>query len=903
MAIVRRIFALVILLSAAIGVFLLPRRPTAAQLSSTPEQKLWAVYWTAAPGFTSTLEIKNNRLKETLTVRPTLYLRSGEELPLEPLTLGPRETAVVNINQALAAFLHDSLGDRQRGSLEVDFLAPNDQALMGTVSVTNPTNGIAWNFRLYTVNSSNPAAPVRGLFWFPDEKTKGLVEIQNASEDFITVSPSFEIKGAKYSLPPTRVAPDQGFTLDLREELRKLGLVSIRAGGIELAYDGPGDALKAHEVLFNREGFSTEVDLLPSQSHKISHPLALRTPQFAVGPADPRMGLPPETSFEPTLVLHNFESSELSATLFVNFHNGGTPAEKQFPVSLPSGETQVLALYPLLKNLVPSDTHWASLEIQYSSNQNALAAALVSTSRDGEHSIRSVLNWVMGSASDGPFWQADAAHDTLIGMYNADTQPAKVSVSIDYYIGSERHQHKLPPLMIPARSARQVDVGDILAAGEPDANGDVIPPEVSFGGYRVQKVGPRINQVLITQSLLFDSGAKSYLTFYNTCCGYLNIAFSPNTLQGPAGDFDQLVIQAQDTCGGNTIDVTNSGNFGTLNSSIATVGAGNGQASLVAVGQTTLTSQLDYFEKDFFLGDCSSASAGSNTPTSVVRVTFSPPISYVVVGQTASTNATVAPTNNTTPISLNVTSAATVVSPTGTFTTNTGVVVKGLTVGTATLTATVPNPEGGAPIPVGATSFPVTSAAPTAVVTLRASTGQTVSSDNTAKDAYQSAEGTINIGPIIGTGPVPGCFGAFEAVGTITPSSYPGTVILRRQFLSDAGYTNSTRTGGSTTPRDDTTDPKGRDDNPQSTSPPGKVYDLDAPGTGTSAPPGSNIYRYRANFYEYAALPDGTIISSSYNFYVRVSCTKTSSGYQFVNDVSGDNQIGSGTTPLTWNLQ
>jgi hypothetical protein len=54
---------------------------------------------------------------------------------------------------------------------------------------------------------------------------------------------------------------------------------------------------------------------------------------------------------------------------------------------------------------------------------------------------------------------------------------------------------------------------------------------------------------------------------------------------------------------------------------------------------------------------------------------------------------------------------------------------------------------------------------------------------------------------------------------------------------------------------------------------------------------------------EFAPRPFGTAISPSYNFYVRLSCTQTSSGYQLVNDVAGDNQIGPGTTKTSWNLQ
>jgi hypothetical protein len=67
------------------------------------------------------------------------------------------------------------------------------------------------------------------------------------------------------------------------------------------------------------------------------------------------------------------------------------------------------------------------------------------------------------------------------------------------------------------------------------------------------------------------------------------------------------------------------------------------------------------------------------------------------------------------------------------------------------------------------------------------------------------------------------------------------------------------------------------------------------------------VYRYRTNFSAYATLPDGSLASASpgFFFYVRFSCQFTGPGYVFVNDpnVPGDNQIGSGSTPTTWNLQ
>jgi hypothetical protein len=182
-----------------------------------------------------------------------------------------------------------------------------------------------------------------------------------------------------------------------------------------------------------------------------------------------------------------------------------------------------------------------------------------------------------------------------------------------------------------------------------------------------------------------------------------------------------------------------------------------------------------------------------------------------------------------------------------------------------------------------------------------------VSQDDAAAPAYIKIEGTTALGPIIGTGQNRGCFIGNEMVGKITPSTYTGTVTLHRWILADAYYAGSTpicqpqTNACAKTNYDDTSkDPTVHDDDPQSGGSAGKVYDIDGPGIFPNQPDGIT-YRYRGNYYAFAALPDGTRISPFYNYFVRVSCKLTASGYQSVNDVPGDNQIGPeiGPTPTT----
>ncbi|MGH9734949.1 MAG: hypothetical protein ACRD8A_10215 [Candidatus Acidiferrales bacterium] len=188
-------------------------------------------------------------------------------------------------------------------------------------------------------------------------------------------------------------------------------------------------------------------------------------------------------------------------------------------------------------------------------------------------------------------------------------------------------------------------------------------------------------------------------------------------------------------------------------------------------------------------------------------------------------------------------------------------------------------------------------------ISQRAVSGESISSDNGAKPNDLGASGTISLGPIIRTGMLVGCGVAVETVGTVSPSTYTGSIVIRRTVVSDGTYTNSTYTGEPKTPgEDDTSFAEYQDQDPQSGGSSGKIYDYDDAGidpTGTGTP-----YRLRFNYTVYAATSDGTIVSTQSSFYVRMSCEGTSNGgYQFATDVAGDNIWGTGSTLTSWNLQ
>ncbi len=281
----------------------------------------------------------------------------------------------------------------------------------------------------------------------------------------------------------------------------------------------------------------------------------------------------------------------------MGYLSGGATQERSIPLSLAAGETRVFSLLPYLQGVIPPDDPWASLQVSYSDLQNGLAGAMVSVSQDGEHSIRSVLNWTHGSLREGWYWSADSNHDTFLGILNTDTENAQLAVSLDYYAEGAKRTYNLPEQSLLPGASTLVDIGQIIASGQPDADGNIIPGGVTFGGYRVRKVGPRIHTTVTTEALVVDRRTKSFTTFYNTCCGIAGVpTFTPDLFSGPLGPLGGFLVQATDYCSGQTLDLTPSSTFSSDNAAIATVDTG-GSVTGVGIGSTFTNGDITYSQQ------------------------------------------------------------------------------------------------------------------------------------------------------------------------------------------------------------------------------------------------------------------------------------------------------------------
>ena len=555
------------------------------------EIKLYASYWNTERGFSSTLEMKNNRLRETLNAHVSIYFINGEEHELPAMAIAPRQTVVLDLNRVL-----DSLPALQRarlpkeGTVEVEYDGPNSSALMGSVSVVNPEKGIAWSFFLYPAYRGLSNAPLAGVFWLPTKKAEGVVLLHNTSKSVMTVFPALQVEGGTLSLDPVYLNAEQISKLNINQALKKYERDSLSAGGVELSYEGEPDALRAHGLLYDGRGFATQVDFNRVTSIREPQELTYHAPRFALGSADPALGLPRGTDFEPFLVLHNSADDAVAGEIFVSYRTPTSAEELRIPFQVPGKKTHVMELESYLTGQFPPDSHWLGMEVRYQTNRSSLAMLLTSLSRDRRRSLRSVMNWVQSTTREGWYWRADSVANTLVGIQNSGTEEGKVMFSLDYYVGSARRSYELP-LTIPPRASHLVNIGEMIEQGLPDADGDVIPRNVSFGGYRAVKLHPRDGGPLTTEALHIDRKTGVLLSVYNTgCC---ETAWSePPAMNGHVGLADLIETFLEDNCTG-AIYYPSVVSYTSGNTSVATVQS-SGAVNFVGVGSTSITRRVKY---------------------------------------------------------------------------------------------------------------------------------------------------------------------------------------------------------------------------------------------------------------------------------------------------------------------
>jgi len=892
-----------------------PRDPISKiRLNPAVPRSMIGGFWMIDANRKASIYLKNGLETSAITVTPVLFLSNGKRYALDPVTLDPSGTSVISINNGLE---HQGVAPWGilSGYVEINYSWPWDPLCVSVTSV-DPMHSTIFTtgFQPSVVPSLPVRAPkivdglntVEGLWWKPTADVTGFVALSNGSaqpaEAKVKISDENNIQIGEQNV---HLSP-HGTKIVQLSEMQSFPVGAT--GGLVIQYTGPATSMLLNGGLEDQEsGFSAN---LPFHFFAIPEPTQSTTETYAelglmTGAADPMMSFPNGITFTPFSVVRNVGDVPVTVTPSSYWMLGGSAvSSRQSPFTVAPFASVALDVPSLLaKAGLGSFSGSVNLILEAQGPSRSLLLASGSVDAKNNYVFQVLPRGVQESAYKSiSYWSTGNGDDTMVTVWNPADEPQDFVFTL-YFTGGHYGQ----PIHLGPRATQTFNISEIIQNQIPDAQGNTIPLAVREGSAKLSGMQASNEQILVALDAGTYNVRKATCSYYCISCGGEVYAYVDGGTIIPfnVGVQSQFNLHYQYNDGSQYY--TNGGSWSSTYTNVATVGTSNGMGTGMSHGWTTFS---DYFEGPIYNSNycgidpfCPYAGQLGGVGSELVAPTVSfSNINYVIVGQTATTTATVTPSNNSSPISLSISSPAAVVSPTGTFTTNTNVVVKGLTVGQATLSATMPNPEGGSALPLGSTSFAVTTAAPTATITQN--TFGAYTGDDGAGPNYTNKVGTSNLGMFANNTRFNGCGIGFETVGTISPSNYTGTIKIHRTIVTDQAWINSSENKPAEEPPgyNDTSLDFVQDENPQSGTSKGKVYDLDAPGQHPPSIDG-NTYRMRVNFSTYAVLPDGTAISPTYNFYVRLSCKLTSSGFQFVNDVAGDNQIGTGTTKTSSNLQ
>lgn len=567
----------------------------AGQLAKTVEplvrQESVAPFWTAEPGWTSELQLRNNAFKMDLTVTPVLRTWKGTEIPLPPVSLHPAEDYTIEIPSALAVVAPELANKPDAwGSIALNYTAPNWHYLYAAVMVREEGHAIAFHMDASHEDRSQTSGAHEGVWWLPRPTVTGfLIVVNQGSSVLNSILTMYDAKGRSVS-QTIQLAPKQALRYKIPELISRSHLKGT-FGAIRVSASYRAGGLDAAEILFDESSdFSALMKmfdhdpraLVRDRDYAGTGQWTTRAPMLALTSPDPALGFPVDTKLIPRIFLHNTTSHVLQASLKFNWRSENSTGTAPGPViRLLPYETRLLDVASLQNGrVIPIEAHWTSVRIITDAMPDDLIAVATSFTPSGRYGTQTPFNDQLTFAWKGGQWQVDGTHNSIITAGNGGTKPIRALFTLYYDKGMKAYELERT---LAADEQMWVDVGKLIRNAVPDRQGNVLPPDLTHGSYEIRDLTTQNIGSIFEGKVILDSKYGHVAYGCAGCCGYTTPWMDPNPLDLSVGStFGEQVSSSE--CG-RQVNVTNfTYSWQSDNTSIATVK--NNQVHAVSPGMT-----------------------------------------------------------------------------------------------------------------------------------------------------------------------------------------------------------------------------------------------------------------------------------------------------------------------------
>lgn len=507
--------------------------------------------WMTNGNMKSAIYLKNSLVTAPLAVTPILYLANGTKIPLSPVTLEPAGTAIVSINDSLAANGIAPFATLS-GYVEVQYSWPWD-AICVTIRNIDLAHSLLFNYNLSVatpvtpraqpmstlsatpVNATTPAQPtartIEGMWWKETPNTSGFLAISNPTGQPLDATVTVADNSARVLGTHAITVSSHGTKLvDLAELLD----ATANAGGLTVNYSGPEDGLLfAGGLQDTATGYSANIPLTEpaaavppstpvppdSSAPTAAQPTTIRIAELGLmaGAADPMMAFPAGTVFTPYSVIRNTSSQPIVVNPALYWMESGAARSAQgISFSVPPRQTLTLDVMSIIASAGLKSFN-GSVNLILDVPAASLPSLLVATG-----SVDAKKNYVFGVLPTGvaeseaksiSYWSTGDGDDTMITVWNPADEDQDFLFTLFYSGG----QYSLPMHLGP-RATRTFNISQIIHNQIPDAEGNVIPIGIHEGTAQISGTQGVMERILVAMDAGTYNVAKATCGYYCLDC-------------------------------------------------------------------------------------------------------------------------------------------------------------------------------------------------------------------------------------------------------------------------------------------------------------------------------------------------------------------------------------------------
>jgi hypothetical protein len=597
-----------------------PHKPVAPRL---PQPKTWhkpAVpqsliggLWMIDPNLKSSVYLKNDLKTSPLSVTPILWLSNGVKYSLPVVNLDPSGTAIVDINQSLAAQGVAPYATLM-GYVEFDYQWPWP-ALCATIRNIDPVHSIIFNYNLQLgipplVHSHpNPSAQdaqpqsddalqpqtqtLEGLWWKQEPRVSGFVALSNPGAQAVVANLAVsDAQGNSIGQHTVTVSPN-GTKMVTLDEL--LPSAAGSSGGLRLTYTGPENALLVSAGLRDdASGYSANIPFASTPTPAdTATTVSYAELGLMTGAADPMLSFPTGTVFKPYTVVRNISSRSAVITPNLWWMAGSAPGNAALPqLTLAPYQSLNLDLSFFLAQVGMKNFNGSVnlvLDITASAPRGAVLVSSGSVDQKNTYVFQVVPESAKPSmAKSLSYWSTANGDDTMVTLWNPADEAQDFVFTLFFSGGSYLH-----PVHLEPRATLMFNVSELIHSQLPDSEGNVIPLGVHDGSAEIS--GPQGESQYILVAM--DAGTYNVQkatcgTWCRTCQGAVDSWVYDNPFALPMRLTHQLSLTVQ-YHSGTQVNDTGSAGWNSSNTSVATVN--NGLVTAVSAGSLSANAFDDSF--------------------------------------------------------------------------------------------------------------------------------------------------------------------------------------------------------------------------------------------------------------------------------------------------------------------